>query len=177
VIGGRVFLGETVDGPRALAVVLALAGAFLVLGGPATLDGGLAWADVLALTCGISFAGNNLVFRARQSLPVPAKVTAMLAGCFVLAVLAAAVTAPATPSPDAAAWAAAYGLGWVLVATVGTQWGVTQLEAARAAVIIILELVVAVLSAVLIGGESLTGAKLLGCGLILAAAWLEGRRG
>jgi len=30
---------------------------------------------------------------------------------------------------------------------------------------------------VLIGGESLTGAKLLGCGLILTAAWLEARRG
>jgi drug/metabolite transporter (DMT)-like permease len=177
VIGGRLFLGEAVDGPRALAVVLALTGAFLVLGGPATLDGGWSWADALALSCGISFAGNNLVFRARQSLPMPAKVTAMLAGCFALALLAAAVTAPEAPSPHAAAWAAAYGLGWVLVATAGTQWGVTHLEAGRAAVIIILELVVAVLSAVLIGGENLSGAKLLGCGFILVAAWLEARRG
>jgi drug/metabolite transporter (DMT)-like permease len=178
-LGGRLFLGEAIDGPRLLAVVLALAGAFLVLGGRAALDAGVSWADLLAVTCGISFAGNNLVFRARQALPVPVKIAAMLAGCFVLAVILTAATARQLPTPGSAAWwwAAAYGVGWVLVATAGTQWGVTHLPAARSAVIIILELLTAVLSAVLIGGETMTSAQATGAGLILTAAWLEARRG
>lgn len=178
-IGGRLFLGETIDGPRLLAVMLALGGAFLVLGGPDAVGGGLSWIDLLALTCGISFAGNNLVFRARQVLPVPSKVAAMLGGCFVLAVGLVAVTGPVLPPPVSPAWwwAAAYGVGWVLVATAGTQWGVTHMAAARSAVIIILELLVAILSAVLIGGEAMTGSQAVGAVLILLAAYLEARRG
>jgi drug/metabolite transporter (DMT)-like permease len=178
-IGGRVFLGERVDAPRLLAVGLALVGAFLVLGGPDALAGSLTWIDLLAITCGISFAGNNLVFRARQSLPVPVKVAAMLTGCFVLAVGLTIATGPELPPPTAPGWwwAAVYGVGWVLLATAGTQWGVTRVAAARSAVIIVLELVTAVLSAVLVGGEVLTGGQAVGVAMILVAAWLEARTG
>ena len=178
-IGGRLFLGEAVDGSRLFAVVLALAGAFLVLGGPEALGGSLSWVDVLALTCGISFAGNNLVFRARQSLPVPTKVAAMLTGCFVLAVALTAATGPPLPAPGTPVWgwAAAYGVGWVLVATAGTQWGVTHVAAARSAVIIILELLTAILSAVLIGGEAMSATQVAGAACIVIAAYLEARRG
>jgi drug/metabolite transporter (DMT)-like permease len=177
-LGGRLFLGEAVDGPRLVAVALALLGAFLVLGGPDALGGRLSWVDLLAVTCGISFAANNLVFRARQSIPVPTKVAAMLAGCFVLAVGMTALTVPDLPPPGAAAgwWAAAYGVGWVLVATAGTQWGVTRMAAARSAVIIILELLAAIISAVLIGGETMSAGQIVGATLILIAAYLEARR-
>jgi len=41
----------------------------------------------------------------------------------------------------------------VLLATLGTQFGVTHMEAGRASVIIILELVTAVASAPRVGGE------------------------
>ena len=178
-LGGRLFLGEAIDGPRLSAVVLAISGALLVLGGPNDIGGSLSWADLLAVSCGISFAGNNLVFRARQSLPVPVKVAAMLTGCFVLAAGLATAIEPQLSPPAAPAWwwAAAYGVGWVLVATAGTQWGVTHLPAARSAVIIVLELLTAVLSAVLIGGETMSPGQVVGAVLILAAAYIEARRG
>ena len=64
-------------------------------------------------------------------------------------------------------------MGWLLVTTLATQWGVTHLEAARASVIIILELVAAVVSATLLGVETWTAIKLAGTVLILAAAVME----
>jgi drug/metabolite transporter (DMT)-like permease len=50
------------------------------------------------------------------------------------------------------------------------------MEAGRASIIIILELVTAVVTAVLIGGESMDRLELIGGSLILAAAIVEARR-
>jgi hypothetical protein len=55
-----------------------------------------------------------------------------------------------------------YGLAWLLLATLGTQFGVTHMEAGRASVIIILELVTAVASALWIGGERMSVTAMVG---------------
>lgn len=79
---------------------------------------------------------------------------------------------------SAGGWLAAigYGLAWLLVATLGTQFGVTHMEAGRASVIIILELVTAVASALWIGGERMSVTEMVGGALILTAAVIEARR-
>lgn len=179
VLGGRLFLGERVDRVRAAAVALALFGAVLILGGVEALNGGVAWPDLLAITCGLAFAGNNLVFRARQSLPIPSKVAAMLVGCFALAIPLTALELQPWPQASLQSWlwVLAYGLGWLLLATVGTQWAVTHLEAGRASILIILELLVAVATATLFGGERMSPPEMFGGSLILAAALIEARRG
>lgn len=178
VLGGWLFLGERLDTRRATAVAAALAGALLILGGFDALRGAVAWTDLLAISCGLTFAGNNLVFRARQTIPVASKATAMLFGATLLA--AALLVAGGQPWPDTSAFgwlaAAGYGLAWLLVATLGTQFGVTHMEAGRASIIIILELIIAVASAVLIGGERMSPAEMAGGALILAAAVIEARR-
>jgi drug/metabolite transporter (DMT)-like permease len=69
-----------------------------------------------------------------------------------------------------------FGLGWLLVATTGTQWGVTHMEAGRSSIIIIMELVTAVLSAALIQGNHLHAMEWTGGLLILTAAVLEAWR-
>ena len=178
VLGGRLFLGERLDGWRVAAVVAALGGAFLILGGPAAVGGAIAWTDWLAVSCGLSFAANNLVFRARQQVPVAAKSAAMLIGATTLAALLLAAGVQPWPTPSALGWAAAagYGVVWLLLATLATQFGVTHMEAGRASIIIILELVTAVASAVIIGGESLSAIEATGCALILGAAVIEARR-
>lgn len=178
VLGGRLFLGEPVTPPRWLAAGLAVAGAFLVLGGPAVLEAPPAWTDLLALSAGFAFAMNNVAFRATQRLPVASKVAAMFVGCLVFA--GAAGLAGLQPWPEgvpASMWAllALFGLGWVLLATLGTQWGVTHLEAGRASVVIVTELVTAVLSAVIIAGERPGLLEWCGAALILAAALMEVR--
>lgn len=178
VLGGWLFLGERLDARRATAVAAALAGALLILGGFDALRGAVAWTDLLAISCGLTFAGNNLVFRARQTIPVASKATAMLFGATLLA--AALLVAGGQPWPDTSAFgwlaAAGYGLAWLLVATLGTQFGVTHMEAGRASIIIILELIIAVASAVLIGGERMSPGEMAGGALILAAAVIEARR-
>lgn len=178
VLGGWLFLGERLDARRATAVAAALAGALLILGGFDALRGAVSWTDLLAISCGLTFAGNNLVFRARQTIPVASKAAAMLFGATLLA--AALLVAGGQPWPDTSAFgwlaAAGYGLAWLLVATLGTQFGVTHMEAGRASIIIILELIIAVASAVLIGGERMSPAEMAGGALILAAAVIEARR-
>ncbi|MBI5463166.1 MAG: DMT family transporter, partial [Gammaproteobacteria bacterium] len=143
VLGGRLFLGERIDAARGLAVALALGGAVSILGGFRALTGEIAWPDLLALSCGMAYAGNNLLFRARQTLPVTYKVAAMLSGCFGLAILL--VLLRVQPWPDVAlgdwVWVVLYGVVWILFATVATQWAVTQLVAGRASILIIMELV------------------------------------
>lgn len=178
VVGGRLFLGERIDAARGAAVLLALAGAFQILGGMRVFETAIAWPDLLALSCGLAYAGNNLLFRARQALPVVDKVAAMLSGCFGLAALL--MVFAVQPWPQTALqdwlWVIAYGLGWILLATVAAQWAITHMEAGRASILIILELVTAVVTAMWIGGERMSGAEWLGAVLILAAAVIEASR-
>jgi len=178
VLGGWLFLGERLDALRAAAVAAALTGAFLILGGFDALRGDISWPDLLAISCGMTFAGNNLVFRACQTIPVAAKTAAMLLGAALLAGMLLIAGVQPWPEASALSWiaAAGYGLAWLLAATLGTQFGVTHMEAGRASIIIILELLTAVTTAVLIGGERMSPAEMSGGALILMAAVIEARR-
>ncbi|HKJ09578.1 MAG TPA: DMT family transporter [Gammaproteobacteria bacterium] len=178
VLGGWLFLGERTDAQRWAAVAMALAGAVLVLGGPELFAGPPSLYDLLALSSGFTFAMNNVTFRATQRLPVASKVAAMFAGCLVMAAALFFVQRPALPSLETLQWLTlpAFGVGWLLLATVATQWAVTHLEAGRASVILIAELVAAVVSATLIGGEIVTPVELAGGLLILGATVLEAWR-
>lgn len=175
VIGGRIFLGETIDQRRMLAVIAALLGAFLILGGPSIFDSTPDWIDLLAIAAGLSFAMNNIIFRASEALPTTGKVNAVFIGCTLMigGYLAFTETPYQPLSSETIGWTIAYGAIWVMLITFGTQWGVERLEAGQASVIIIMELVVAVLSAALILGESLQGLELAGGFLVLGAALAE----
>ena len=69
-----------------------------------------------------------------------------------------------------------YALFWLLAANVGSQWGVTHLEAGRASIIIIMELVTAVVTATWIGGERMDALEMFGGALIVMAATIEALR-
>ena len=178
VLGGRFFLGEHIDGQRALAVALALGGAFLILGGPDVLAAPPSLIDLIAIASGFFFAMNNLCFRAAQTAPVPAKVAAMFLGCGVFALLLIGAGVQAMPEGiGTVTWLLVVAAGLMLLtATAGSQYGVTHLEAGRSSVIIIMELVTAVVTATWWAGSTLSGSEWLGGGLILAAALLEAWR-
>ena len=175
VLGGRLFLGERIDAFRLVTVSGALLGAFLILGGIAMFDTRSSWVDLLAIASGMAFAMNNIVFRATQSLPVTSKVTAVFVGCAVLVggYLLLATTEPAIFGWQPLMLTMVYGVVWLTLITFGTQWGVTHLEAGRASIIIIMELVAAVVSASLLLGETLTGQELLGGLLVLTTVVVE----
>ena len=178
VLGGWLLLGEPLRPRRRWAVGMALVGLWLVLGGSRAFEAPSSRADILALTAGLAFAGNNLLARAGQHIPVASKTVAVFVGCGVMAMLLMAQQGLALPPISLLAsplglGVLAYGFIWLVVATATWQYGVTHLESGRAGIVLVVELLVAVASASWVAGTALAPMEWLGGTLIAAAALLE----
>jgi drug/metabolite transporter (DMT)-like permease len=175
VLGGRLFLHERVGPRRLVAVALALTGLWLVIGGAAAFTSPLSAADLLALSAGLAFAGNNLMSRATPHLPMRSKTVAVFMGGALTALPIVLWQGQALPvlSLPLSGLLLLYGFGWLLLAMALWQYGVTHLETGRAGVILVMELVVAVLTVTLFGGETLLPLMWFGGLLITAASLLE----
>jgi drug/metabolite transporter (DMT)-like permease len=179
VLGGRILLHEKIDRWRWLGVVLAIAGAFTVLGALRILQQPPSWIDLISLAAGFFLAMSILSFRAIQQIHIISKIAAMFYGCFALAAIAMLLAAePFIVGNSTLSWAGllAYTFLWLLLANLGSQWAVSNMETGRASIIIILELVTAVVSATIIRGEAVTLNEALGGILILTAALIEALR-
>jgi len=174
-LGGWLFLHERIPPLRWAAVGLALLGLWLFLGGPGGVSLAFSTTDLLALSAGMGFAANNVVSRAAQGIPMVSKTLAVFVGCglFSLAMAGDALGAVGAIAP--LVWLAllAYGFIWLLLATATWQFGVTHIESSRAGVLLLAELLVAVLSAIWFGDESMTPIEWLGGALIATAALVE----
>ncbi len=177
VLGGRIFLAEPLTQLRIAGVVLAVTGAALLLGGPAIIDTPPGIVDLLALGAGLLYASQNIVTRAADATALDAKALFVFVGCGVLSAIIVGIGGQ--PLPPLSGVLAAQLLGfsgiWMLAAMLFTAWGVTHLEAGRAAVLLVFELVAAALSAMWIAGERLDGMEWVGAALITGAALLEAR--
>ncbi len=175
VLGGWLFLKEHIPPTRWAAVVAAVVGLWLVLGGPGAGALSLSLSDLLALSAGLAFAGNNLIARAAQGAPLKSKTLAVFVGCGAISLAITTALGQGVPTVPAGVWVAvlAYGFVWLLLATATWQFGVTHLESSRAGVILLAELVVAVLTALWFGGEALTPMGWAGGTLIAVAALVE----
>jgi drug/metabolite transporter (DMT)-like permease len=186
VLLARWLLGEKLTAGAVLRIVLALAGASLVIN-----KGSLTWdnwhsllpvpqslPDWLGVMGGLSFALNNVMLRKHAQAPAGAKALAMFAGGVLLsAVLALALMAQGmVPSPVQAtptAWAGGAVLAaWFLLGNLALQYGASRLPANVTAVVMLSEVIFATVSAVLIGGEVLTKQVWMGGGLIMLSAAL-----
>lgn len=179
VLGGRVLLGERIDRRRAASVAVALAGAFLILGGPDVLESPPGFVDLVAVLAGFALAVNNVLFRKLQEVTVTSKVSASFVGCLAWAALLLGLGAGTWPHGVPAqvyVEVVAFGAIWILLATAGTLFGVHHLEAGRSSVLIVMELVTAVVSAAVWSGRLPGAIEWAGAGLILLAALLEGYR-
>lgn len=177
ILGGRLFLGEALTPSRLCALMLALSGAFFLLGGTAILEAPPSWIDLLAILSGMAFAMNNLAFRATPSMPVASKIAAMFFGCGLMSssLLATGFQEFPPSSTQTLLYAVIFGVAGLLVATSATQWAVTHLEAGRSAIIMVMELVAAVVSASIITRVNLSPGEMLGASLILIATLVEAR--
>lgn len=178
-LAARIFLGEAFTRLRLASLALSLTGLVVTLGGPELFATPLSMVDLLALSSGLAFALNNVAVRVGHHLTDSIRATAMIGGCALIALgflLFGASTRPlqALHLPQIGA-ILALGLLWILPGTLVTFYGVARLDAGRAAILLLGELVVAVLSAVLIGGEPLTWREAIGGTLILLAAVIEAR--
>lgn len=179
VLLARLVLGERLTPLAGLRVLLALAGAAIVLWPqgsalplPATL------AEGLGVLGGFAFALNNVMLRREAHQPELARALAMfLGGAVVAGGLALVLGAQGVvASPPAPAWpwvAGAVGLGVMfLLSNLTLQYGAARLSANATAVVMVTEVLFASVSALLLGAGQLSVPLVVGGALIVAAALL-----
>lgn len=153
-----------------LAVALATAGLAVL----SLRDVGFGYGDALTLASAAAYALHILGLGRYSSPQNAAGLSAMQ--MVVIAVVCTVSAAPggiALPS-GAGAWTSVLYMAVIAgaVAVWAQTWAQSHLPATRAAIVMTLEPVFAVLFAVLFGGESLTGRMLLGGALVLTAMYL-----
>ena len=181
VLLSRVLLAERLNRYGASVVMLSLSGAAVLLW-----EAGMALplpqdaADWLGLGSGFLFALFNVLSRLARNVPVEVKSMASFVGVVAVggALFCAGFGAPVTVAASDA-WMTAgllALLGLVLVAAnVVVQYGLSNMTANRAIVIMLVEVGVAALSAWLLAGESFGWRETIGGAMILAASIFSAR--
>jgi drug/metabolite transporter (DMT)-like permease len=180
VLFSRVLLGERAGAWGALVMVMALAGAFVMLyhpGSPLPLPENTA--EWLGLSAGVTYAFSNVLTRRLQSVPTQRRSVWIFAGVLLICLL------PATGEGDVAGLVASLGLAdWALVALTGAllvaatltaQYGLAHTPANRAIVILLAELVAAAFFSWYWADEAMTAREWLGGALIVAAGLFSGK--
>lgn len=179
-LGGWWILKERIDKRRMCALLFCLGGAVCILEAWQISWSTFTVIDALALGSGFGLAASNILFRFTASIPLASKIGFMFIGCVVF-IGFSLLTSPPIDAIDTStikpfALASLYGLCWIMLITVGSQWAVTRIEASRSAIIIVMELVVAIGSVVIITQSQLTSNELIGGVMVFIAALLEGLR-
>ncbi len=179
----RLVLHEPLTRAAGVRVLLALAGAAIVLWPP----GASGWAalplprslpDWLGVLGGFSFALNNVMLRREAQRPEEGRAMAMFGGGAVVAGVLAAALAWRGEIGTVPALAPAWAIGVLALAllflagNLALQYGASRLPANVTSVVMLTEVVFASVSALALGGGTLSVQLALGGGLILAAALL-----
>lgn len=176
-MGWRI-LGERISARAIVTLVIALAGAIVMLWAPGLGTVGISGADWMALSAGIGFALMNTMVRKIQRVSIQVKTTAAWIGGIVFAGTWLVVAqVPLAPAGNAAVSAALiFGLLVMVLMTLSVQYGVTHMPVHRSAVIMLFELVAGAVSAQILASEYVAPREWIGGGLIVAAAYLSARR-
>ena len=174
-----VFLGDRITLRRGLAIFFGLSGAATVLGAGA--DGlplPRGEADWIAIAAGVAFAiATTIIRKAGAGNSVPQSFATVSSAALVAWALA--VFHPsgggslAGLDPEALYLAAAVGVLWLLPALWLVLWGAGRIDPGRVAILLLLEIVTAALSAAVLTDEPFGGREVVGCVLILAAGLVE----
>ncbi|TAG46649.1 MAG: EamA family transporter [Betaproteobacteria bacterium] len=178
VVLARWMLNEPITIGALTRVVLALVGAALVLGeGKLVLPIPQSAADWLAIAGGFFFGLNNVLLRKYAHEPDDARALAMFSGAVMISPLVLAllwaIDKPMNFSPQPIAW-----LGLllfavaVLIGNLALQYGAARLRANVLSVLMLAEILVATLSAWLLGAAQISQATLIGGAFIIAASLL-----
>lgn len=173
-LGGAVFLRERLGPRRIAAVLLSLAGVFVILGGGASFQAFSA-ADAAALAAGLCYTAAGIANRRATRIPVASRTMVSFIGCALVASIGQLLLPAPLPAPGAATWLllVLFAFVWLLGGTLLTTYGVTHMQTSRASVLQVVELLVAVASAMLVGGELLTSKEWTGGAMVVAATLLE----
>jgi drug/metabolite transporter (DMT)-like permease len=191
---GRVMHGEAIPPIKIFAILLALAGLYLLLGSDDSLPIPQNLGDWFGMAAGFLWALSLVLIRGKPDLNPSLHTTALFIfgaplACIVALIMpdtihSIAETAPHTDGGVASgltsarlAWALAVALGFgllVLAPSVFAQvWGARLLPSGTAALLTMSEILTATLSAILLAGSELTPAAFLGGAMIILAALLD----
>jgi drug/metabolite transporter (DMT)-like permease len=171
----RWWLNEHVSKKSVRLIMLAMLGMVLMLWNT---EIGFFWpqgvGDGLAILAGLAFASHNVLSRRLASTPMLIKNTAVFGGVVVLAISVLIVLPQPAPTLGYMDWFFVAIIGALIVVsmTVAVLYGLANMPAFRAAVLMLFELVIAALSAWWLTDERLSSLEWVGGGLILLAGYL-----
>jgi len=181
VLFGRIVNGDPITVPRMLGVAMGLGGMLVVfwdggiplpesLADGMALAGGVSWALAFALLArpGMQEKTFGLLFTTMIMLPPQLYLLALLPGP-----RAEAMALTGGGSMAMAAWLAAFAFLWLLPAILLSLYGASRLHAAQAALLFMMEVVIAISSAALLIDEPFGLREMLGATLIVGASLLE----
>ncbi|NKN31768.1 DMT family transporter [Marichromatium bheemlicum] len=174
---GWVLLGERPARLTLAALVVALLGVWTLLGGAALAEGAAWRGATLGLVAGVGLALTTVQVRAARHLPAATRNLAAWSLAPPLALgLAVMLDSPPPPALAPVLVALLVGALWVGLMMAALQYGMARLPLALSSLVLLLELVVGVLSAVWLAGEPLGWRELLGGAAILLAGVVVARQ-
>jgi drug/metabolite transporter (DMT)-like permease len=178
-IGGVLFLHERLRPRRMLAVALSLGGVFVIMGDVAVFSQPLSLADGLALSAGFCYTAAGIANRKARYIPLVSRTLMTFVGCGLVSLGVMAFVTPVLPDIAGITWVllVLFAFVWLLGGTLLTTYGVTHVEVSRAAVLQVVELLVAVVSAIVIGDEVMGVKEWVGATMIVIATLLEATNG
>lgn len=178
VILARFILHEHLSGLAKLSLMLAMAGALIMLWSD---KAGLPWpqtkSDWLAISSGFAFALGNVITRQGVRVPVMTKTLSTWFGAIAVAGVWILLSENNMPQVSQATLMGALGLGLggIVLMTALVQYGVSNMPVHRSAVVLLFELIAGAISAQLLTNEVVQLHEWLGGALILFAAVLTAR--
>ena len=173
---GRVLLGERLTGSRLVALVLGLAGLWVVLGGESGVPLPRNPGDWCALTAGVTWAFGTLrVHQDAAIAPIAHTGSLFVGGTLVIAIIAL-LPAMAAPAPVVTTRAVAIILivaALSVASAWGILWGARLVSPGRAGLLLMMEVVTGLASAAALAGEPFGTTRVVGSILIVAAALVE----
>ena len=173
-LGGVLILGEKLSKQRCFAIAISLLGVFVIMG----VDN-LSWefslADMMALAAGMFLSAAGVVNKMALKIPMASRSFIPFIFCPVLAAVGNYFAPTPMPEMSLITWGllAGFAFIWILGATIFTTLGVSNIEASRASILQVTELFVAIISAMVVGGEVLEIKEYVGGALIILASLIE----
>lgn len=175
---GRIMLGEKITRRRLLALILGIAGLFVILG----FDRGLPLprniGDWMALLSGIAWAYGSLRLYRSETASAWESTSAFFAGGLLITLVGVLipidVTTPSSESLLAATpWLFLLVAAYLVPSMLVLLWAASRLSPGRVGLLLMGEVVVGVISAALLTDEPFGGRELIGTILIVSAGVIE----
>ena len=170
----RFVLHEPITWLRWLAIAMGLAGAALLLGDIGGVPLPRDRAEWLGLAGGVFWALALLFVNLSAGRPDLARAFLIVAATAPAYMLVGA-DAPSSEVdwPGALLWLGVFAVAWIIPVVWLTLYGASRMDPGRVAIILILEVAVAIVSAAIVAGEWLDGLEIVGAVAIIGAGVLE----